>query len=90
MYFVYILRSDTDKKLYTGFTPDLRKRLETHNLGLSKATKSRISFTLIYYEAHRDKKDALDREKFFKTGWGKQYIKRVLKNYFNSIEKPKT
>ena len=88
--YVYVLQSEKDDKLYIGFTPDLKKRLEIHNLGLSKATKYRVPFVLVYYEVYRNKKDALDREKFFKTGWGRQYIKKVLKNYLDSIEKSKT
>ena len=87
MYFVYILRSKIDHKLYVGFTPDLRKRIKIHNLKLSKSTKPRVPFEIIYYEAYKDKEDALSREKFFKTGWGRQYIKKALKHCFN---RPKT
>lgn len=53
-----------------------------HNLGKVISTKSRIPFEIIFYEAYKNKKDAFDREQFLKTGWGRNYIKRVLKNYF--------
>lgn len=82
MYFVYILQSEKDRALYVGYTNDLRKRIKMHNLGKIFSTKSRKPFSIIYYEAHRNKNDALMREKFLKSGWGKNYIKRVLKNYF--------
>lgn len=62
MFFVYILKSKKDNKLYFGYTKDLRKRLKEHNLGLVYSTKSRIPFSLIYYEAYASKQDALNRE----------------------------
>ncbi|MCK4809525.1 MAG: GIY-YIG nuclease family protein [Candidatus Omnitrophica bacterium] len=87
MYYVYILQSLKDKKLYIGFTVDLRKRLKEHNDGLSFSTKGRRPFILICYEAYRDRKDAMVREKFLKTGWGRNYIERVLRNYFQGHPK---
>lgn len=82
MQYVYILQSKKDKNLYVGCTSDLRKRFKLHNSGNVESTKSRKPFILIYYEAHLNKQDAFQREKFLKTGWGKNYIKRILKNYF--------
>jgi len=66
MFFVYILQSNKDKKLYIGFAPDLRKRFKKHNLGLVTSTKSRIPFRLAYYEAYASKQDAMKREKNLK------------------------
>jgi len=34
---------------------------------------------LIYYEAYLDKQDAFAREKWLKTGWGRNYLKKILK-----------
>jgi putative endonuclease len=62
MFFVYIIQSIKDKKLYYGYTPDLRKRFKKHNLGLVKSTKPRIPFKLVYYEAYASKQDAVKRE----------------------------
>ena len=84
MYFVYVIQSKKDRAIYVGYTSDLRKRIKMHNLGKVFSTKPRRPFVIIYYEAHQNKDDALEREKFLKTGWGKSYIKRVLKNYFNA------
>ena len=66
MFFVYILRSEKDKKLYTGYTNDLRTRLKEHNLGLTKSTKLRKPFHLVYYEAYASKQDAKNREENLK------------------------
>ncbi len=83
MYYVYVLRSDKDKKLYSGYTHDLRKRFEAHNKGEVKVTKHRIPFSIIYYEAYQNQQDATAREKYFKTQWGRNYLKKILKNYFS-------
>jgi len=62
LFFVYILKSDKDQKLYTGSTSDLRKRLKEHNLGLVRSTKLRKPFKIVYYEAYASEKDARHRE----------------------------
>lgn len=83
MYFVYVLKSQKDGELYTGFTSNLERRLLEHNQGLEISTKSRIPFELIYYEWCIDKKDAIRREKYLKSGWGKRYLKLRLKDFFS-------
>ena len=81
-FFVYILRSEKDGKLYTGYTTDLSQRLNEHNEGKVNSTRNRRPFILIYYESCMDHKDALHREKYLKTTYGKRYIKNRLKNFF--------
>ena len=66
MFFVYILRSKKDKKLYIGFTKDLKHRIQEHNSGLNKSTKFRRPFELIYYEAYKSEEDAKEREEMLK------------------------
>jgi len=68
---------------YTGYTDDLKKRLEEHNKGLVYATRKRKPFVPIYYEACLDERDAKMREVYLKTGMGKKYIRNRLKFYFN-------
>ncbi len=82
--YVYILQSLKDRKLYIGATNNLRKRIREHNFGKSFATKTRMPFKLIYYEAYPHSKDAESRERFFKTGWGRQYLRKSLKYYFRA------
>ena len=65
---------------YVGFTPDLKTRFEKHNEGKVESTKKRRPLDLLYYEACRSKADALHREKYLKSSWGKRYIKNRLKN----------
>ncbi|MFA5050773.1 MAG: GIY-YIG nuclease family protein [Patescibacteria group bacterium] len=62
MFYVYLLKSKKDKKLYIGFTDDLKKRFIEHNKGLVKATKPRRPFEIIYYESYKSREDAKQRE----------------------------
>ncbi|OGK33327.1 hypothetical protein A3F58_03250 [Candidatus Roizmanbacteria bacterium RIFCSPHIGHO2_12_FULL_37_9b] len=54
MYYFYILRSLKNGKLYLGYTPDLKNRVDSHNSGQNKTTKSNIPYELIYYSAFKN------------------------------------
>ena len=75
MYFTYVLRSLRDNKLYIGFTKDLKLRFNEHISGKVYATKERRTLKLIYYEACTSKIKAIKREKYFKTGFGRRFLK---------------
>ncbi len=62
MFYVYIIKSMKNSQLYLGSTNDLRRRLAEHNSGLSSYTKKYMPYTLVYYEAYRNKDDARKRE----------------------------
>jgi len=83
MFYTYIIRSTKDRKLYTGFTSDLRKRFNDHNAGKVVSTKNRGPFELIYYEACLNEQDATAREKYLKTGMGKRYLKNRMKRFLS-------
>ena len=87
MFYTYVLRSLKDGKMYTGFTQDLRNRLKEHEEGKSPATEPRRPLELIFYEAYRNKYDALRREKYFKSSKGKATIQSMLRDFFGSLEK---
>ncbi len=82
MYYIYILQSLKDNSLYTGFTNSLLRRLSEHNQGLSLATKGLRPWKIIYYEAYQLEADAKCREVFLKSGSGKKYLDKQLKNFF--------
>lgn len=83
MFYVYILLSEKDGKLHTGFSPDLKARIIKHNNGFVKSTKSRLPVKLIYYEAYENELDARRREIYLKGGKGKGELKVQLKECFN-------
>jgi putative endonuclease len=78
MYYVYLLKSETNGKLYIGYSKDLKKRLLEHNSKVTKSTKSGIPWKLIYYEAFENKTDALREENFLKSGKGRERIKYLF------------
>ena len=76
---VYILFSEKHGKTYVGFTSNLIERFKSHNF-LSKkgfTTKYR-PWTVIHIEFFENKNEAFAREKFLKTGKGREYIKGLI------------
>ena len=86
MYYVYVLQSEADTKLYVGYTGDLRVRLRLHNAGRVESTQGRRPLKLVYYEACLNQGDALKREKYLKTAYGKRYLKNRLRGYFDGLQ----
>ncbi|HZC42622.1 MAG TPA: GIY-YIG nuclease family protein [Acidobacteriaceae bacterium] len=77
MAFVYVLYSRTTKRHYTGATSDLERRLSEHNSDLSPATRYRGPWDLVYQEELATIREALQRERYFKTGRGREELKRL-------------
>ncbi len=86
MYYVYILYSKKDGKLYIGSTPELKKRIEKHNKGYVAATKNRRPLSLIYYESYISERDAKRREIFLKGGKGHAELKIQIEDTFKKIK----
>ena len=74
-YYTYVLKSILDNHYYVGWTDDLIHRFELHQDGKVESTKSRRPFELVYYEACIHRKNAIEREKQLKTGFGRKYIR---------------
>jgi len=89
MYYVYILQSLKDSSLYTGFTSNLKKRLIEHLNGSNPSTKYKRPLKLIYYESYLNKDNAIHREKFLKSGSGKRYLDKQLRQYFKNTPRKK-
>ncbi|MFC1501638.1 GIY-YIG nuclease family protein [Elusimicrobiota bacterium] len=78
MFYVYVLKSLKDEKLYTGQTGELNKRIEEHNSGKQKSTRNRKPFKLIYFEKCLTRSQAIKRESQLKTGFGRKFLKSLL------------
>ena len=85
-YYVYILFSEKDHKLYIGYSKDVYHRVEQHNSGLNISTAPRRPFRLIYFEAHILASDALRRESYFKTTAGKRTLQIILKQTLEDLK----
>ena len=79
MNYIYVLKSKKDFKRYIGLTNNLERRLLLHNGGKVKATKNRRPFELIYFEKFEDRTRAANREKFLKSGKGREFLKSILR-----------
>lgn len=84
-YFVYILYSQKDHKLYAGCTSNLENRIKKHNIGGVFATKNRTPLVIIYSEEFKNKDEAFNRERFFKSLWSGKLKKKILKEYLSKI-----
>jgi putative endonuclease len=78
IYFVYVLYSLKDHKLYKGFTSDVAKRLLRHNAGKNTSTAKRIPFVLIHIESFHNKTETLKRELYLKSLEGGVKLKSFL------------
>lgn len=80
MYYVYVLKSLQDGKLYIGYTEDLERRIKEHNAGRVPSTEPRRPLEKLFHEVYISKQDAKRREKYFKTSKGKSTLKLMLRD----------
>ena len=81
MYHVYVLYSSTFNKIYIGFTSDLDNRMLSHNELSNKGYTVRYRpWTIAFTEKFDTKKEAMNREKQLKSGQGRAWIWKKLKN----------
>ena len=81
MFYAYVLMSQKDKQFYIGYTRDLNARFAEHQRGLVQSTAHRRPLTLVYYEACLHEQDAILREKYFKMGFGRRFLRNRITNY---------
>jgi putative endonuclease len=78
MFHVYILRSATTGRHYVGYTSNLTQRLGQHNDAITKSTKNRGPWKMVHHEDFNTRSEAMRRERFFKTGQGREEMKGIL------------
>ena len=79
MFYVYVLQSQIDGRLYKGLTQNLNERLEQHNKGKTRSTKAFRPWKLLYYESFNSREEAREREKYLKSGIGREFINKITK-----------
>jgi putative endonuclease len=77
-YYVYVLKSVKKKYLYVGLTKNVKIRFLQHQKGFEKTTRPYRPFKLILTEKFDSRLDARNREKYLKSGCGKEYIKNLF------------
>lgn len=85
MFYVYLLENQDDKSWYIGYSANLKQRIDRHQNGTgARTTQRKQNWELIYYEAYKDEQDAKVRERFLKSGSGRQFLKKQLGHYLNA------
>ena len=79
MYSVYVLRSLKTNRRYVGLTNSLNRRIEEHNSGKNRSTKGFSPWSLMYCEKFENRIEARNREKHLKSGVGRAYLDKILK-----------
>jgi len=80
MYYIYLLESLQNRRVYIGYTDDLKRRVQTHNSGKVLSTKAYRPWRLVYAEIYTSKMDAINREKGLKLrGQAIRELKRRIK-----------
>ena len=74
---VYVLRSKKDGRFYVGMTSSLERRVKEHNGGQNRSTRSRAPFEVIYLERCGSRAEARKREKYLKSGVGREFLKTL-------------
>ena len=84
-FYTYVLLSEKDGDFYTGYTCNIQSRLVQHNSGEVVSTCNRLPMKLIYYEGCLSRTDAINRERYLKSGMGKRYIRNRIRNFTLSL-----
>ena len=78
MWYIYALKSIKDGNLYIGISENPERRLQDHNSGMTKSTKTRKPFKIIYKESCDNRIEARKREKYLKSGFGREFLKQFI------------
>ncbi len=79
MFYVYTISSEVKNYIYVGLTNNIERRLDEHNLGYNKTTKPYKPFKLILLEKYETRLEARAREKYLKSGIGKEFLKKLIR-----------
>lgn len=77
MYYVYLLKQ-SNNKIYTGSSPDLKNRIKEHQAGKAESTKNFRPLKLVWYCAFEDRLSARRFENYLKTGSGQAFRNKRL------------
>jgi putative endonuclease len=80
MIFLYIIKSETVGELYVGICKDIENRVREHNKGKNRYTKGLRPWKIVHSEQFPDWQTAREKEKYYKSGSGKERLKEMLLN----------
>ena len=76
----YVLRLSGEGTLYKGSARELNRRLRDHRAGRVSHTKNGRPLTLVHFEYFDDHKSARKRENYFKSGAGREWLKKMIED----------
>ncbi len=78
MYYVYAIKSLSRNYIYVGLTNNYERRFNQHNTGKERTTRKFAPFKIIHLEEFEKRIEARKREKYLKTGIGKEFLKTLV------------
>jgi putative endonuclease len=76
--YCYILYSQKLNKYYVGSTSDIERRLDEHNRGKEKFTRTGMPWVLVFKEAFESLQNARRREQYIKRQKSRKYIENLI------------
>ncbi|MBI5100346.1 MAG: GIY-YIG nuclease family protein [Nitrospirae bacterium] len=77
MYYIYAIKSLLKNYMYVGLTNNTERRIAEHNNKKEKTTRSYAPFRIILIENYDTRNEARIREKYLKSGIGREYLKSL-------------
>ena len=78
MIYLYVIKSEGSGELYVGICKNVEIRLKEHNLGKNRYTKGLRPWKVMLIEDYKDWNEARVKEKYYKSGVGKEYLRKLL------------
>lgn len=80
LFYTYVLQCDNGS-YYKGFTNDLERRYQQHLNGQgANYTAKNKPIKIAYYETFDTEKEAAAREKYFKSGSGREWLQSKIQS----------
>ncbi|WP_055413682.1 GIY-YIG nuclease family protein [Nonlabens sp. YIK11] len=76
---VYVIESELDGRWYKGVSKNFDSRLAQHNSGKTASTRPYRPWVLVHKEEFDTFAEARKRELYFKSGIGREYLKKVIR-----------
>jgi len=86
MYYVYAISSINRIYIYVGISDEPLRRIGHHNKGYNRTTKPYLPFIELLIESYQTRVEARRREKFLKSGIGKEYLKELRNNINQPVD----
>jgi putative endonuclease len=77
-FFVYVLISKKNGRIYIGQTADLEKRMLVHNQGFCRSTKPYRPWVIGYHEIVKSRSLAVIRERYLKSAAGRKFLRMTI------------